>query len=297
VSFTLDPMLSSRWYDPAVETNRQRRGLARLFEAFDNWFLRLRDVYEKSIAFSLRHRGGVTAVSLILFAASLVVFDRLGQDFMPSYDRGEFQVSFKTNPGSALEQTEHISNEVMRVIAGKPGVDYTFTTIGAGSTSALNEGVIYVKLKPASQRPLSDAQLRDQLRSEFAEYGRATISLEDVADMGDSRPLQMSVKGPAVAEIDRISAEVAGLVRSVPARLMWIEALTGTNLRSRSELTASLHPISALILNRWPSRCGLCSTEKSRHNLRMKTAMHMTYGFGLRINRENQWTHSVTLIC
>jgi hydrophobic/amphiphilic exporter-1 (mainly G- bacteria), HAE1 family len=216
VSFTLDPMLSSRWFDPAVETNRQRRGLSRLFEAFDKWFLQLRNVYEKSIAFSLRHRVGVMAVSLIVFAASLVVFDRLGQDFMPSYDRGEFQVSFKTNPGSALEQTEHISNDVVRVIAGKPGVDYTFTTIGAGSTAALNEGTIYVKLKPASQRPLSDAQLRDQLRREFADYGRATISLEDVADMGDSRPLQISVKGPAIAEIDRISAEVAGLVRGVP---------------------------------------------------------------------------------
>jgi hydrophobic/amphiphilic exporter-1 (mainly G- bacteria), HAE1 family len=216
VSFTLDPMLSSRWYDPAVEINRKRRGLARLLEAFDHWFLQLRDVYEKAIGFSLKHRAWVMAVSLILFAISLVAFDRLGQDFMPSYDRGEFQVSFKTNPGSTLEQTEGISNEVVRVISGKPGVDYTFTTIGAGSTSALNEGAIYVKLKPASQRPLSDAQLRDQLRSEFAEYGRAIISLEDIADMGDSKPLQISVKGPAMAEIDRISAEVASLVRSVP---------------------------------------------------------------------------------
>ena len=216
VSFTMDPMLSSRWYDPAVETNRKRRGLARLLEAFDNWFLQLRDVYEKSIAFSLRHRAWVMIVSLTLFAISLVAFDRLGQDFMPSYDRGEFQVSFKTTPGSTLEQTEGIANEIVRVISGKPGVDYTFTTIGAGSGSALNEGVIYVKLKPARQRPLSDARLRDQLRSEFAEYGRAIISLEDVADMGDSRPLQISVKGPDMAEMDRISAEVAGLVRGVP---------------------------------------------------------------------------------
>jgi HAE1 family hydrophobic/amphiphilic exporter-1 len=216
VSFTLDPMLSSRWYDPAVETNRKRRGLARWLEVFDNKFLQLRGVYEKSIVFSLRHRAWILTVSLILFGISLLAFDRLGQDFMPSYDRGEFQVSFKTNPGSTLSQTEGISKEIVQRISQKPGIDYTFATIGAGSTSALNEGVVYVKLKPARQRPLSDKELREELRSEFSGYGRAIVSLEDVADIGDARPLQISVKGPDMTEIDRVSAQVAGIVRSVP---------------------------------------------------------------------------------
>ena len=50
----------------------------------------------------------------------------------------------------------------------------------------------------------------------MANYGRAIISLEDVADMGDSRPLQISVRGPEMAGIDKVSAEVADIVRSVP---------------------------------------------------------------------------------
>jgi HAE1 family hydrophobic/amphiphilic exporter-1 len=216
VSFTLDPMLSSRWYDPAVEMNRKRRGLARWLEVFDDKFLRLRGVYEKSIAFSLKHRAWIMVVSLVLFGISLLAFDHLGQDFMPSYDRGEFQVSFKTNPGSRLDQTEAISKEIVQRIFRKPGIDYTFTTIGAGSTSALNEGVVYVKLKSANQRPLSDRKLRDELRSEFSRYGRAIVSLEDVADIGDARPLQISVKGPEMEEIDRVSGQVAGIVRRVP---------------------------------------------------------------------------------
>jgi hydrophobic/amphiphilic exporter-1 (mainly G- bacteria), HAE1 family len=216
VSFTLDPMLSSRWYDPAVETHRKRRGLSRWLEAFDNRFLKLRDVYEKSIGFSLRHRAWILSVSLLLFGVSLVAFDHLGQDFMPSYDRGEFQLSFKTNPGNTIEQTEEISNEIVRRIAEKPGVDYTFTTIGAGSSSALNEGVVYIKLKSKAERRLSDNDLRRQLRSEFSGYGRAIISLEDVADMGDSKPLQLSVQGPDMAGIDKISAQVCDLMRKVP---------------------------------------------------------------------------------
>ncbi len=216
VSFTLDPMLSSRWYDPAVETHMRRRGLARVLETFDNRFLDLRDLYEKAIAYALRHRALVMAFSLALFGASLWLFNSLGQDFFPSYDRGEFQVSFKTNPGSSIEQTETISNDIVRLISARPDVKYTFTTIGAGSTAALNEGAIYVKLKPKAERQMSDDEMRSRLRSELASYGRANVSIEDVPDMGDARPLQISVQGPDMAEIDRISIQVMEMVRGVP---------------------------------------------------------------------------------
>jgi hydrophobic/amphiphilic exporter-1 (mainly G- bacteria), HAE1 family len=236
VSFTLDPMLSSRWYDPAVETNYRRRGLSRLLEIFDGWFMKLRGVYEKSIQFALKHRFLVMAVSLVLFAVSLIAFNTLGQGFMPEYDRGEFQVSFKTNPGSTLIQTEEISNDIVSRIASKPDVDYTFTTIGAGTSSALNEGVIYVKLKSKKERSLSDIKMRDILRGELADYGRAIISLEQVADMGDERPLQISVKGTDMAGIDHVSNQLADLIRTVPGAVDVDRSLD----RDKPEIKASI---------------------------------------------------------
>jgi HAE1 family hydrophobic/amphiphilic exporter-1 len=216
VSFTLDPMLSSRWYDPAVETGMKRRGLSKMLARFDDWFNGLGDGYKKAIAFSLHHRGWILTVSLLLFAGSLLMFQYLGQDFMPSYDRGEFQVSFKASPGNRIEQTEAIANEIDRHILQTPGVDYTFATIGAGSNAALNEGSIYVKLKPKNQRKLSMDAMRSRLRAEFAGYGRAITSIEDVPDMGDARPFQLSIQGQDIERLDEISARVADYVRTVP---------------------------------------------------------------------------------
>ncbi len=216
VSFTLDPMLSSRWYDPAVETKLKRRGLARILVGFDNYFNSLGDVYKKAIAFSLKHRGLILGVSLLLFAGSLAAFQFLGQDFMPSYDRGEFQVSFKTSPGNTIEQTETIGNEIDRRIGEKAGVDYTFITIGSGSNAALNEGTIYVKLKPKKERPFSMDEMRDQLRKDLAGFGPAIISIEDVPDMGDARPFQLSVQGADIERLDEISSRVADYLRTVP---------------------------------------------------------------------------------
>jgi HAE1 family hydrophobic/amphiphilic exporter-1 len=215
VSFTMDPMLSSRWYDPAIAGGR-RRGLARLLEVFDRQLERLHDVYERMIAFSLRHRLVVLGISLALFAAALAVFPRLGSTFMPDFDRGEFQVNFKSAPGASLDQTEKIAQDLIVIIKNQPGIAYTFTTIGAGASGSLNEGLIYIKLQPKAERRLSDFELRTRLRDVFASYGLATTSVEEVNDMGDSKPIQISVRGPDLAQLDGVSARVADLVRTVP---------------------------------------------------------------------------------
>ncbi len=215
VSFTLDPMLSSRWYDPAIAGGR-RRGLSRVLEVFDRQFERLHGVYETAIRFSLRHRAAVLGIAFVLFAAALAAFPRLGSTFMPDYDRGEFQVSFKSAPGSGLEQTEKVAGDIVGTITRQPGIAYTFTTIGTRASGAINEGMVYVKLKPKEERQLSDYQLRGRLREEFASYSAAITSVEEVNDMGDSKPIQISVRGTDLVELDRISTRVADLVRSVP---------------------------------------------------------------------------------
>ncbi len=216
VSFTMDPMLSSRWYDPAVAAGARRRGLARVLEAFDRRFMDLHGVYEKAITFSLRHRFAVLAVALLLFGGSLALFAGLGTAFFPNYDRGEFQVSFKSAPASSLEETEDVAREIVRLVRAQPGVAYTYTTIGAGVSNAVNEGMVYVRLKPKSERSESYDVLRDRVRAQLAGYGRAITSVEDVTEMGDAKPIQISVRGPDLALLDRISREVSEAVRAVP---------------------------------------------------------------------------------
>ncbi len=59
VSFTLDPMLSSRWHDPAITAKGKRRGLAKLLERFNGWFDRTADGYRAMIGWALDHRKTV----------------------------------------------------------------------------------------------------------------------------------------------------------------------------------------------------------------------------------------------
>ena len=45
----------------------------------------------------------------------------LGSDFMPDYDRGDFQVGFKVEPGASLQAARAKAEELERIIRTRPG--------------------------------------------------------------------------------------------------------------------------------------------------------------------------------
>ena len=99
VSFTLDPMLSSRWYDPDVEEDRRRGLIGRVLQRFNKAFDDLHVTYERGLDWALRHRWAVVAVAVVAFVSAFPILAVLGGDFMPDFNRGEYQVSFKSDAG------------------------------------------------------------------------------------------------------------------------------------------------------------------------------------------------------
>jgi len=57
VSFTLDPMLSSRWYDPDIERKGHRNLLQRGLDRFNAWFERSAEGYKRLIGWAIDHRA------------------------------------------------------------------------------------------------------------------------------------------------------------------------------------------------------------------------------------------------
>ena len=102
VSFTLDPMLSSRWFDPDIERGYHPHFVGRTLARFNHWFEDLHVRYERLLGWSLRHRKTVLALAAAAFLGSFPVLMILGGDFMPDFDRGEYQVNFRATPGATL---------------------------------------------------------------------------------------------------------------------------------------------------------------------------------------------------
>ncbi len=214
VSFTLDPMLSSRWYDPAVETHNRRSWFARLLQKMNDSLNLLQGALARTLGWSLRHRLIVLAVGFACIVLSFNMLGKIGSDFMPDFDREELQVSFKAPSGMTLAETSAIAQRVNQALKRYPEVAYTVITIGTG-TSSVNEGSVYVKLTPKDSRQRTDMELRKLMRQDFARWPSLQTSVEEAEQMGDARPIQITVRGTDLNEISRISEQVVKNVDQV----------------------------------------------------------------------------------
>jgi HAE1 family hydrophobic/amphiphilic exporter-1 len=207
VSFTLDPMLSSRWVDPAVEEDRHEGLVGKTLARFNHWFDRMHVGYERMLSWSLAHRKTVLAVAFVAFVGSFPILGILGGDFMPDFNRGEYQVAFRATPGATLRETGERAREMVRRLKTLPDVEYTYTTIGEAGTQSrpVTEGVTFVKLKPDTGKTFSQV-LRDARRV-IEEVPGLTYGLFEAGPFGQ-KPIQISVRGTDVDELDRISREL-----------------------------------------------------------------------------------------
>ncbi|MBZ5551838.1 MAG: efflux RND transporter permease subunit [Acidobacteriia bacterium] len=215
ISFTLDPMLSSRWYDPAIETGRRRGWLSRQLEKMNRKVESLQQVLGGGLSWALKHRLAVVGMGALSVVASVFFFGRVGSAFFPDYDREEFQISFKMPPGTTLRETTAVGRRMTEMLRRQAGIAYSFVTIGAGGTTPVNEGNVYVKLTPKRQRKLSDLQLRQALRVELARWPVLRSSVEEAEQMGEARPIQISVRGTDLDKLNSVAAQIMDRARSV----------------------------------------------------------------------------------
>ncbi len=219
VSFTLDPMLSSRWVDPDVEhagePGHEGNWLHRMLGAFNRWFDELHSKYERWLGWALEHRPAVLAIALLTFLGSFPILGILGGDFMPDFNRGEYQIAFRATPGATLRETGERARQAVTRLKTLPDIEYTYTTIGEAGSSfrPVTEGTIYVKLKSAKGKSFS--QVLREGRSAIIDVPGLTYGLFEAGPFGQ-KPIQVSVRGSDVDELDRISRELVQAMQKTP---------------------------------------------------------------------------------
>ena len=165
VSFTLDPMLSSRWVDPDIERKGKRHFLARILDHFNHWFDRTADGYRGVIGWALDHRKTVLILATAAFFGGLGVFSLLQNEFFPYFDKGEFQLNFKSAPDASIEETRSRLTAIQAALKEIPEVQHTYATIGAGDTGTVRDGRIFVKLKERKERKRKQEEIQRDLRA------------------------------------------------------------------------------------------------------------------------------------
>jgi HAE1 family hydrophobic/amphiphilic exporter-1 len=225
VSFTLDPMLSAIWHDPAVHGPGPRRGwyantIGRVLEQFDRFVQWLSKIYQVSLRWSLRHRIATLVLAVATFVAGLLLpaSGLVGTEFVPQADFSETGVIFHTPVGSSLEFTESKAKQVERALRTLPEVRDLYTTINTGTAQGRNYATVYARLVPRSERERSTKELSQPLREQLARIPGITVThigqLDGVG--GDNKQVRLSILGPDLKQLGKLAAEATERIRAVP---------------------------------------------------------------------------------
>ena len=164
VSLTLTPLLCSRILDAGGEG---RHG--RIYAASERIFNGALGGYRSSLQWALGHRRTVMLAFAVLFVATGYLFVKMPKGFLPSDDVGQLFVITEAAQDISFEAMSNLQQQVAAEIRRNPHVENVMAFAGAGGpTGALNNGRIFVTLKPRSERPGADAivqELRPKLQN------------------------------------------------------------------------------------------------------------------------------------
>jgi HAE1 family hydrophobic/amphiphilic exporter-1 len=217
VSFTLDPMLSSRWYDPDIERKGKRHLLARILDHFNEWFDRTANGYRVAIAWALRHRKTMVLLTVLSLFGGLAIFTFVLQtEFFPASDQGELQINFKTTPDASIDETHGRLNAVLKTIQEIPEVKHTYASIGAGDTGTVRDAMIYVKLVERKDRKRNQKALQEEVRKRLQKIPGILPYIIEAGRMGNQKPLIINVRGDDIAVLKQYAAALKEKIYEIP---------------------------------------------------------------------------------
>ena len=231
VSFTLDPMLSSLWYDPQAEGGARRGPIGRALERFNNSFVGLGQRYRRVIAWALDHRLATMGIATVAFLAAMSLFGLglVGGQFMPNSDNEQTLLTIETPVGSSVDYTGGKALELSRYLKSLPEVALTYATVGgAQQNEAVNKGQIYIKLTGAHSRERSQQQLESDLRQVLPRFQGVTARVSQIgAAGGNQAPIQLNLQGPALVRLQGLSDSTLAAIRDVPGLVDLRSSLEG----------------------------------------------------------------------
>lgn len=190
------------------------RGFARGQDKLEDW-------YEGLLKWIIRTRRNsfiAVAVSFGVFVGSLFILGKfVAKTFLSPQDFGEFVVAMDLPPGTSLDQMGKVAAEVEGSVRAKPEVALTSMSVG-GRDGQPNVAEIFVNLVPSKKRSMNTSEFKEYLRGELKPFAFANPIVKDLDIVaGGQRPFNVSIIGPDLKQLEKVSQALFEKLRVHPA--------------------------------------------------------------------------------
>jgi HAE1 family hydrophobic/amphiphilic exporter-1 len=223
VSFTLTPMLASRF--SRLEHSSKDTPLGRFALWFERTFKSLTEYYLSLLRYCLSKPVRILLAATLAFFGSLALpaLGLIGNEFMKDSDRGEFAVALELPPGSTIENTNRVTQQVEGIISGIPEVAKMMSNVGTGAqgTTANNISEILVRLVPRDQRTRSTDDVAREIKEQTRQIPGSRVFVNRIAIWGETgqAQIQIRVTGNELDSINTTASRIAAALRQTPGVL------------------------------------------------------------------------------
>jgi cobalt-zinc-cadmium resistance protein CzcA len=142
----------------------------------DKMMHRISRVYQPVILWALKRKIGVLVATFSLLIVALFIFSRLGGEFIPQLDEGDFAVETRLKAGSSLSETIRISTEAEKILLKFPEVKTVVSKIGSSEIPTdpmpIEANDLMVILKDKSEWATADSkeELAEKMHQALQEH-------------------------------------------------------------------------------------------------------------------------------
>ena len=157
----------------------------------DRFFERLNKLYSRALHVCLKFKWGTVAAAFAALAFSLFLFTRLGAEFIPTLDEGDFAMQMTLPAGSSLSESIAVSDEAEKVLKEKfPEIKHVVAKIGTAEVPtdpmAVEDADVMIIMKPFKEWTSASS------RAEMVEKMKEALEpLSERAEFNFSQPIQL----------------------------------------------------------------------------------------------------------
>lgn len=156
----------------------------------DRFFNSLNKVYQRVLRFSLAHVWGTISVSFVALLLSLLLFTKLGAEFIPTLDEGDFAMQMTLPAGSSLSKIIEVSLEAEKRLKERfPEIKHVVAKIGTAEVPtdpmAVEDADVMIVMKPFNEWTSASS------RAEMVEKMKTCLDSIKGAEFNFSQPIQL----------------------------------------------------------------------------------------------------------
>jgi len=219
VSLTATPMMCAH----LLRTHESHGRVYQFFEDFFNWNVRL---YGRLLTLVLRHSFVTLLVLLTTIGLNVYLFKTVSTGFFPQQDNGRMGGQILADQDTSFQSMDKTLLQMENIVVADPAVDTVIGFTGGGGgggggASTMNQGRMFVALKPLAERKITVDYIMQRLRPKLAKIPGATLYLQANQDLrvggrNSAALYQFTMRGDNLEDLIAYAPQMFQELKSIP---------------------------------------------------------------------------------